>query len=64
MRGFANTMDRELYIKKASEMGEIQPWMFGQLMVVKDQNNADRGSNSVASNEAMPMHYDGIYKSK
>ena len=62
LRGFADTMDRELYIKKAGEMGEILPWMFGQLMVVKDQKKVDRGSNNVASNEAMPMHYDGIFK--
>lgn len=64
LRGFADTMDRELYIKKAGEMGELQPWMFGTVMVVKDQKNADRGSNNAASNEAMPMHYDGIYKFK
>ena len=31
-------------------------------MVVKDQKKVDRGSNNVASNEAMPMHYDGIFK--
>lgn len=62
LRGFADTTDRELYIKKAGEMGEILPWMFGQLMVVKDQKKVDRGSNNVASNEAMPMHYDGIFK--
>ncbi len=62
LRGFADTMNRELYIKKAGEMGEILPWMFGQLMVVKDQKKIDRGSNNVASNEAMPMHYDGIFK--
>lgn len=62
LRGFAETTDRELYIKKAGEMGEILPWMFGQLMVVKDQKKVDRGSNNVASNEAMPMHYDGIFK--
>lgn len=60
--GFAETMDRELYIKKVGEMGETLPWMFGQLMVVKDQKKVDRGSNNVASNEAMPMHYDGIFK--
>lgn len=62
LRGFADTSDRELYIKKASEMGIILPWMFGQLMVVKDQKKVDRGSNNVASKEAMPMHYDGIFK--
>ena len=64
LRGFAETTDRELYIKKAGEMGEIQPWSFGLIMLVKDQKNPDSGSNIVASNEAMPMHYDGIYKFK
>lgn len=62
LRGFADTNDRELYVKKAGEMGTILPWMFGQVMVVKDRKQADRGSNNVASNEAMPMHYDGIFK--
>ena len=62
LRGFAETSDRELYIKKAEEMGTILPWMFGQVMVVKDQQKVDRGSNNVASNEHMPMHYDGIFK--
>jgi len=62
LRGFADTNDQELYIEKAGEMGTILPWMFGKLMVVKDQKKVDRGSNNVASNEAMPMHYDGIFK--
>ena len=64
LRGFAETTDRELYIKEASEMGSIVPWMFGQIMEVKDQRKVDRGSNNVASNEAMPMHYDGTFKFK
>lgn len=62
LRGFADTSDRDLYIKKAEDMGEILPWMFGKVMVVKDQKKVDRASNNVASNEAMPMHYDGIFK--
>ena len=62
LRGFADTTDRDLYIQKAGEMGEILPWMFGQIMTVKDKGQVDRGSNNVASNEAMPMHYDGIFK--
>ena len=64
LRGFAETTDRELYLKKAGEIGEIQPWAFGPIMVVKDQKNPDSGSNNVASNEAMPMHYDGFYRFK
>lgn len=62
LRGFADTKDKELYVDKASEMGEIMPWMFGQIMTVKDSGQVDRGSNNVASNEAMPMHYDGVFK--
>ena len=64
LRGFADTTDRELYIKKAGEMGDILPWMFGKIMEVKDARKDDKGSNSVVSNEAMPMHYDGTFKFK
>ena len=31
-------------------------------MVFKDQKKVDMGSKNVASNKAMPMHFDGIFR--
>ena len=62
LRGFADTTDRELFISKAHELGGILPWTFGILQEVKDHKRNDKTCNNVVSNEAMPMHYYGIFK--
>jgi Pyoverdine/dityrosine biosynthesis protein len=62
LRGFAETTDRELFISKAYEMGEVLPWTFGILQEVKDHKKNDALHNNVVSSEAMPMHYDGMFK--
>ena len=62
LRGFADTTDREIFIQKAYEMGEVLPWTFGILQEVKDHKKNDKLHNNVVSSEAMPMHYDGMFK--
>ncbi|KAI9676075.1 MAG: hypothetical protein M1817_000818 [Caeruleum heppii] len=61
-RGFANTMEEETFQGKAKELGEILPWTFGIMQKVKDAGRNDKLHNNVVSNEAMPMHYDGMFK--
>lgn len=62
LRGFADTCDRDLYSSKAYEAGEVQLWTFGLIQEVKDHGRVDKKANNVVSNEAMPMHYDGMFK--
>lgn len=62
LRGFADTTDRELFISKAYELGTVLPWTFGILQEVKDSKRSDKQGNNVTSSEAMPMHYDGMFK--
>lgn len=62
LRGFAETTERELFISKAYELGEVLPWTFGILQEVKDSGRTDKLGNNVVSNEAMPMHFDGMFK--
>lgn len=62
LRGFTETTDRDLFISRAYELGEVQPWSFGILQEVKDSGRRDKMGNNVVSNEAMPMHYDGMFK--
>lgn len=62
LRGFAETTDRELFTSRAYELGEVLPWTFGVLQEVKDHKRSDKLHNNVVSNEAMPMHYDGMFK--
>lgn len=62
LRGFADTTDRDLYVKKAHEMGEPTPWKFGLVLEVKDKGSETGGLNNVLSEEPMPMHFDGLFK--
>ncbi|KAI4154545.1 MAG: hypothetical protein LQ341_000328 [Variospora aurantia] len=62
LRGFADTTDREQFIGKAYELGEVLPWTFGILQEVKDAKRSDKQGNNVTSSEAMPMHFDGMFK--
>jgi len=65
LRGFTKTRDRRAFIAKAYDLGDVQSWgASGIIHEVKDEGNEDPGSNSVVSNEAMPMHYDGMFKMK
>ncbi|GFF44663.1 hypothetical protein IFM62136_00050 [Aspergillus lentulus] len=62
LRGFRETLEEELYVQKASELGTILPWSFGIIQKVRDAGRTDKLGNNVTSNEAMPMHYDGMFK--
>ncbi|KAF2137129.1 uncharacterized protein K452DRAFT_322036 [Aplosporella prunicola CBS 121167] len=62
LRNLAGTTDRENFMAKGREMGEIMKWKFGELLEVKDGGEDARGLNNVLSTEPMPFHYDGIFK--
>lgn len=62
LRGFGETTNRDLFINRAYELGEVLPWTFGILQEVKDSGRKDKMANNVSSNEAMPMHFDGMFK--
>ncbi|OGE57323.1 hypothetical protein PENARI_c002G09864 [Penicillium arizonense] len=62
LRGFAETLEEEYYVQKASELGTILPWSFGIIQKVRDDGRSDKMGNNVTSNEAMPMHFDGMFK--
>lgn len=62
LRGFRETLEEDLYVKAASELGTILPWSFGIIQKVRDAGRSDKMGNNVTSNEAMPMHFDGMFK--
>jgi alpha-ketoglutarate-dependent taurine dioxygenase len=62
LRGFSETTNEEQFLAKGHELGEILTWTFGQILKVKDSGEVDKNANNVTSNEAMPMHFDGIFK--
>lgn len=62
LRGFTGTLEEELYVKAACELGTILPWSFGIIQKVRDAGRVDKMGNNVTSNEAMPMHFDGMFK--
>jgi alpha-ketoglutarate-dependent taurine dioxygenase len=62
LRGFSETTNEEYFLAKGNELGEILTWTFGQILKVRDSGEVDKNANNVTSNEAMPMHFDGIFK--
>lgn len=62
LRGFADTLQEDLYVKAGEELGTILPWSFGIIQKVRDAGRTDKLGNNVTSNEAMPMHFDGMFK--
>jgi alpha-ketoglutarate-dependent taurine dioxygenase len=62
LRGFTETTNEEYFLTRGNELGEIMSWTFGQILKVKDSGEVDKDANNVTSNEAMPMHFDGIFK--
>ncbi|KAJ4375523.1 hypothetical protein N0V86_007055 [Didymella sp. IMI 355093] len=65
LRGFTNTTEKEAFINSASDLGEVLVWpQYGVMAIVKDAGKGDKNANNVTSNEAMPMHFDGIFKYK
>lgn len=62
LRGFARTDQRDLFVKKAEELGTPLPWKFGLVLEVKDKGADTGGLNNVLSAEWMPFHFDGLFK--
>ncbi|CZR41595.1 uncharacterized protein FPRO_11184 [Fusarium proliferatum ET1] len=62
LRGFSDTLDESMYVEKAHEAGTVLPWSFGIIQKVKDAGDNTKKGNNVTSNEAMPMHFDGMFK--
>ncbi|KAF5646711.1 Pyoverdine biosynthesis [Fusarium tjaetaba] len=62
LRGFQDTLDEDVYLDKAHEAGKVLPWSFGIIQKVKDAGDNTKQGNNVTSNEAMPMHFDGMFK--
>ncbi|KAF5318287.1 hypothetical protein D9758_018885 [Tetrapyrgos nigripes] len=62
LRGFSQ-VDRDDMIKKSEELGPILRWpAYGAIFELKENSNWD--VNSTLTCEAMPMHYDGLFKTK
>ncbi|KAJ8111436.1 hypothetical protein OPT61_g5973 [Boeremia exigua] len=62
LRGFAQTKDRDAYVAKSYEMGTPTSWKFGLVLEVKDRGAEGQGLNNVLSQEWMPFHFDGMFK--
>jgi pyoverdine/dityrosine biosynthesis protein Dit1/alpha-ketoglutarate-dependent taurine dioxygenase len=64
LRGFSETNQEDIFVEKGHELGEVLTWKsaFGLILKIKDSGEVDRSANNVTSNEAMPMHFDGIFK--
>ncbi|KAI1747701.1 Pyoverdine/dityrosine biosynthesis protein-domain-containing protein [Xylaria castorea] len=63
LRGFKDTTNGEIYESKAYELGTPAAWVFGIKTSVKNSpgKNPDPATSVVTSNEAMPMHFDGVF---
>ncbi|KAJ5548943.1 hypothetical protein N7513_006177 [Penicillium frequentans] len=62
LRGFESIVEEEPFVELAKELGTILPWSFGIVQKVRDTKRTDKMGNNVTSNEAMPMHFDGMFK--
>lgn len=60
-RGFLS-VSMEEFRNYAAQVGKILPWVFGDVLVVRDDPSMDL--NNVLTKEAMPMHFDGNFKLK
>jgi alpha-ketoglutarate-dependent taurine dioxygenase len=59
LRGF-RPLSIDAFRAAAKQIGQIQEWVFGDLLVVKE--STERDLNNVCTREAMPMHFDGTFK--
>ena len=60
LRGFTMEIEKEVFRIKAGELGEIQMWPFGDILEVRE--NGSLNMNNVLTNESMPFHYDGVFR--
>lgn len=61
LRGF-NDVSIDDFRGVAHSIGSVCSWMFGDVLVVKER--AENTLNNVLTCEAMPFHYDGMFKLK
>ena len=61
-RGF-ESLSQDEFRSAASQIGSIQSWVFGDILVVKSARTGLQ-LNNVLTNEAMPMHFDGTFKTQ
>ncbi|KAF8320660.1 hypothetical protein DL93DRAFT_2224393 [Clavulina sp. PMI_390] len=59
-RGFS-PVNKDEYRSSASRFGPIMPWVWGDILEVKEEPQRT-DLNSTTSHEAMPMHFDGVFK--
>ncbi|KAL4745600.1 hypothetical protein BDW72DRAFT_208062 [Aspergillus terricola var. indicus] len=64
MRGFGDTHKEEVFIDTAANLGRIVTWSEASIVKVRDSGRQDRQNNNVKSHEAMPMHFDGMFRFK
>ncbi|KAF2997565.1 hypothetical protein E8E13_001424 [Curvularia kusanoi] len=64
LRGFTQTKNRDAYVAKSYELGVPTPWKFGLVLEVKDRGAEGQGLNNVLSQEWMPFHFDGMFKTQ
>ncbi|KAL4862115.1 hypothetical protein BDV12DRAFT_179266 [Aspergillus spectabilis] len=64
LRGFSNTDKENVFIETAAVLGKIATWSENIIIRVRDSGRQDRQNNNVKSNEAMPMHFDGMFRFK
>ncbi|KAF9769205.1 hypothetical protein IL306_013394 [Fusarium sp. DS 682] len=64
LRGFKDTRHKSVFVAKAKEMGSILPLKEGDIIVVKDQLEDAPDADVTTTSEAMPMHYDGMFRFK
>lgn len=64
LRGFAQTTNRDAFLAKSYELGIPTSWKFGLILEVKDRGAEGQGLNNVLSQEWMPFHFDGMFKTQ
>lgn len=60
LRGVNAIEHQDGFEKASSTFGRVQGWFFGNVLTLKFNPLVD--INNVLSKEAMPMHYDGLFK--
>lgn len=64
LRDFARSKNRERFVAAAYRLGQPTPWKFGLVLEVKDCGPEGQGLNNVLSEEWMPFHFDGMFKTR
>jgi alpha-ketoglutarate-dependent taurine dioxygenase len=60
IRGIQPLSNQNEFEEKTTQYGNTQSWFFGNVLTVKLNPSVD--INNVLSSEAMPMHFDGLFK--